>query len=76
MRATLTSKGQVTIPKEIRDAMGLEAGSMVDFVQRDGVVYLIPDDPVARIRLFLGALHEPGCTDEVLDELRGGVDLP
>jgi antitoxin PrlF len=76
MRATLTSKGQITIPKEIRDAMGLKAGSQVDFVQRDGVVYLLPDDPEARIRLFLGILSEPGRTDEVLADLRGDVDLP
>ena len=76
MRATLASKGQITIPKEVRDAMGLKAGSQVDFVQRDGVVYLLPDDPVARIHLFLGILNEPGRTDEVLDDLRGGVDLP
>jgi antitoxin PrlF len=76
VRATLTSKGQITIPKEIRDAMGLKAGSQVDFVQRDGVVYLLSDDPVARIRLFVGILNDPGHTDEVLDDLRGGVDLP
>jgi hypothetical protein len=40
------------------------------------VVHLLPDDPVARVGLFLGALNEPGYTDAVLDELRGGVDLP
>jgi AbrB family looped-hinge helix DNA binding protein len=28
---TLTSKGQVTIPKQIRDALGLAPGSTVDF---------------------------------------------
>jgi AbrB family looped-hinge helix DNA binding protein len=31
MTTMLTSKGQVTIPKQIRDALGLAAGSEVDF---------------------------------------------
>ncbi|MBW1809490.1 MAG: AbrB/MazE/SpoVT family DNA-binding domain-containing protein [Deltaproteobacteria bacterium] len=37
--ATLTSKGQITIPKEIRDALGLESGDRVAFrLREDGVV--------------------------------------
>ncbi len=31
--ATVTSKGQVTIPKEVRDALGLTAGTKVYFVR-------------------------------------------
>ncbi len=30
--ATITSKGQTTIPKEIRDALGLHTGDKIDFV--------------------------------------------
>ncbi|WP_378947470.1 AbrB/MazE/SpoVT family DNA-binding domain-containing protein [Mesorhizobium sp. ANAO-SY3R2] len=38
----VTTKGQVTIPKEIRDKLGIEAGSEVDFVERaDGAVELV-----------------------------------
>jgi antitoxin PrlF len=38
---TLTSKGQVTIPKHIRDALKLEPGSAVDFaLDRDGQVVI------------------------------------
>ena len=41
MSTTLTVKGQVTIPKPIRDALGLTPGSAVDFaVNRDGQVVL------------------------------------
>jgi len=42
--ATLTSKGQVTIPKEVRDTLGLQAGHRVSFeVREDGVVELHPE---------------------------------
>jgi AbrB family looped-hinge helix DNA binding protein len=30
--STITSKGQVTIPKEVRDRMGLKPGDRVDFI--------------------------------------------
>jgi antitoxin PrlF len=39
--ATLTSKGQITIPKQVRDALSLQAGDRVSFLVRDdGVVEL------------------------------------
>jgi AbrB family looped-hinge helix DNA binding protein len=42
MQATLTSKGQVTIPKDVRDAMKLRTGDRVDFVMgEDGVVRIL-----------------------------------
>lgn len=38
----MTTKGQVTIPKEVRDRQGIRPGSEVDFVERnDGVVALV-----------------------------------
>lgn len=36
--ATLTSKGQITLPKSIRQALGLETGGKIAFDLRDGEV--------------------------------------
>ena len=36
----VTEKGQVTIPKHIRDRLGIEPGSEVEFVERDSVALL------------------------------------
>jgi len=41
MSTTLTIKGQVTIPKQIRESLGLKPGARLDFaVNRDGDVVL------------------------------------
>ena len=41
MSTTLTVKGQVTIPKQIRDALNLKPGSQLDFaLNREGQVVL------------------------------------
>jgi len=41
MLSTVTSKGQITIPKEIRDRMRLQAGSRVEFeFNRQGQVIM------------------------------------
>ena len=51
MSTTLTSKGQVTIPKHIRDALGLAPGSAVDFeVDERGLVVLRPARPARAAR--------------------------
>ena len=42
MAATVTSKGQVTIPKRVRDQLGLKAGSKVEFVLVKGHAVLEP----------------------------------
>lgn len=42
--STLTSKGQITIPKALREALGLESGDRVAFrLRRDGVVEMVPE---------------------------------
>lgn len=58
MEATLTSKGQVTIPKAVRDALKLRTGDRLDFrVTDDGVVTLVPvTRPVAALK---GMLPKP-----------------
>lgn len=40
MHATMTSKGQLTIPKQVRDRLGLHAGDRIEFVEEGDVVML------------------------------------
>ena len=54
MDSTLTVKGQTTIPKPIRDHLGLKPGDKVKyFVRPDGGVTILPVVPVAAMRGFI-----------------------
>ena len=46
--ATVTSKGQVTIPKKVRDRLGISPGSEVSFILKDGEAAMLPksDNPL------------------------------
>jgi AbrB family looped-hinge helix DNA binding protein len=57
MTATLTSKGQVTVPVEIRRKLHLAAGARLEFILRDDRVELIP--LVSSVRSLKGALPRP-----------------
>jgi AbrB family looped-hinge helix DNA binding protein len=57
--STITSKGQTTIPKEIRDGLGLKANDQVHFtLLADGTV--IMRDKKRKLLDTFGALHRPG----------------
>ncbi len=58
--ATITSKGQITLPRPIRQALGVDAGSKVAFDLRDGQVVVTRADPEHEdpvIGAFLGLLE-------------------
>ncbi len=66
--ATITTKGQVTIPKEIRDYLNLDTGSKVDFViDENGIVKLIPLN--IPIESLSGILHRKGMKSATLEEM-------
>jgi AbrB family looped-hinge helix DNA binding protein len=79
MKALVTSKGQVTIPKELRDRFGIQPGVQVDFVAgADGIRLRKVVDRSQRSGI-LGCLKKElagRSVPELLDELRGPVDLP
>lgn len=41
MRATLTSKGQITLPKALRDELHLKAGDKIDFERMEDGTYVL-----------------------------------
>jgi len=66
MEAAITAKGQTTIPKSIRQHLGLKAGDKVKFfLHPDGTVVLLPKVPVSSL---FGILPRQGRTP-TLDEI-------
>lgn len=66
----LTSKGQMTIPKGIRDHLGLKVGDRVAFIQRGDEVVLYP---VKGTLLDLRGSIKPRRSPEDLEEVRREV---
>lgn len=71
--STLTQKGQVTVPKGVRDALGLRPGTRVTFELREGEAVLRKQVEPHYIDRWRGHLkpHVREGTDELLTRLRG-----
>jgi antitoxin PrlF len=73
----ITSKGQVTIPKDVRDQAGFMPGSEIDFVVENDAVRLVKAtdgrqrDIARRIASVRGSLKTRFSTDELMALLRG-----
>ena len=75
MATTVTSKGQVTIPKPVRDYLGIEPGSEVNFRRADdGSIIIEKADgtrPQSRFAKAVGSAGPGLTTDELMQLLRG-----
>lgn len=69
----VTAKGQVTIPKEVRERLGLNPGDEVEFVEDKGTFHLrrrVASSPFEKYRGYLKDLagQDP---DELVEQMRG-----
>ena len=72
MKSTISSKGQVTVPKHVRERLGLMPGTVIRFEAREGGVLLrkggAKTHPVDQV---FGRLRLVKPVDVLLDEMRG-----
>lgn len=75
MATTVTAKGQVTIPKAVRDLLGIKPGSKVDFRRAaDGNIVLIRADnkrPASRFEKLRAHAGKGPDTDTIMAMTRG-----
>jgi len=70
--ATLTSKGQLTIPKVVRESLHLRAGDRVVFIVHDDAEALLK--PVTKsVDDVFGRLHRAGQPRRSLEEMKAAV---
>jgi len=69
MQSAITTKGQITIPKPIRDHLGLKPGDKVKFfIRPDGSVVLLPVRPISGLRGRLESTRRKPVTIEEMRE--------
>jgi AbrB family looped-hinge helix DNA binding protein len=69
----ITTKGQVTIPRNIREALGISPETEIDFVEDGGRFYIVKtDEPNAtgKFRKLRGIASAGMTTDEILSLTR------
>jgi antitoxin PrlF len=69
--ASLTSKGQVTVPKPIRDWLKVKTGDRLDFVIEGGHVVVRPG--TRDLRSLRGLLHRPGRKPVSLEDMDAAI---
>ena len=66
----VTSKGQVTIPQDIREKLGITPSSEVDFIAEGSKAYIVRkkknDAPSRKFRSLRGAATVRLSTDEIM----------
>ena len=66
--ATITTKGQVTIPKSLQDSLMLSTGDKIEFVVTDKIEALIR--PISKkVAEVFGILHKPGRKTVSVEEM-------
>lgn len=71
MKAIVSEKGQVTIPKPIRDRLGIRAGQALDFRAEQGQLVATKITPQDAVESVYGILKLGQPTDAVMKTLRG-----
>jgi antitoxin PrlF len=76
MKAVVSEKGQVTIPKQLRERLGIQPGEVLEFEEDGGRLIAVKQRRRAPLDSVYGILRVAGSTDELITELRGPAELP
>lgn len=73
MEVTVAERGQITLPKAVRDALGLSKGSVLKVELENGRIVLRKsvDDAISRARGRFKLDQGFGSTDEAMQAIRG-----
>jgi AbrB family looped-hinge helix DNA binding protein len=70
MKAKVAERGQVTIPKVLRERLGIRPGTVLEFKEVQGKLVAVKAAAMDTIDQFYGKLGSGRRTDDVMRELR------
>jgi len=73
MKAKVAERGQVTIPKVLREQLGIEPGTILEFKEDQGKLIAVKAVTMDPVDQFYGKLGSGRRTDDVVQELRGDL---
>jgi AbrB family looped-hinge helix DNA binding protein len=71
MKAKVAERGQVTIPKALRERLGIVHGTVLDFIEEQGRLIAKKTETVDAVDQVFGRLGRGRNTDDILQEIRG-----
>ncbi|MFZ5877719.1 MAG: AbrB/MazE/SpoVT family DNA-binding domain-containing protein [Nitrospirota bacterium] len=71
MKAVVAERGQVTIPKRLRERLGIKPGTVMEFTEADGKLVATKASAADPIDRVYGCLESSKSTNKLIEELRG-----
>ena len=71
MKAKVAERGQVTIPKALRERLGIVPGTVLDFIEDQGRLIARKTEAVDSVDLVFGRFGRGRNTDKIKKEIRG-----
>jgi AbrB family looped-hinge helix DNA binding protein len=71
MKAKVAERGQVTIPKALRERLGIVPGTVLDFIEEQGRLIAKKTGAVDAVDQVFGRLGRGRNTDDIVQEIRG-----
>jgi len=74
MKGLVSERGQIVIPKALRDRLGIRPGQVLEFTARKGRLIAKKAEARTKLASVSGIWKSSRSVDEIMDELRGKAD--
>jgi AbrB family looped-hinge helix DNA binding protein len=71
LKAKVAERGQVTIPKALRDRLGIQPGTLLEFSAEEGRLVAVKAEQLDAVDRIYGKFGRGRRTDDVITEIRG-----
>jgi len=74
MKTTISEKGQITVPKVLRDRLGIKQGQVLELQEENGRIIMTKADETDPVERLYGILPADPTTDAFIASVRGDPD--